>query len=161
LNVFDWLVTKGIINLGRWKEGIYTLYLDEFPCQRFDLEMLSADNVALIKDEGRLQFHSILVYQKKGGDFKKDTSAYHYTKIPGYSKSEAFISPNYADNIATQTWKKDSRNILYWSNLISSETSKDRVPIKFYNNDSAKKYRVVVMGFTAEGYPIWKEKILE
>lgn len=161
LNVFDWLVTKGVINLGKLKDGIYTFYLDEFPCERFDLEMLSADNVALIKDVGRLQFHSIIVYQKKGGDFKKDTTAYHFSKIPGYSKSETFISPNYADNIATQTWKKDSRNVLYWGNLLSSESNKNKEHIKFYNNDSAKKYRVVVIGFTDEGFPFWKEKILE
>jgi hypothetical protein len=159
LNAFDWLVTKGIINLARI--DFYKFYLDEFPCERFDLEMLSANNIALIKDEGRLQFHSILVYQKKGGDIKKDTSAYHYTKIPGYSKSESFISPNYSDSIASQTWKKDNRNVLYWGNMIFSESSKDRVHIKFYNNDSAKKYRVVVMGFTDEGFPFWKEKILE
>ena len=159
LNVWDWLVTKGIINLARI--DFYKFYLDEFPCERFDLEMLSANNIALIKDEGRLQFHSILVYQKKGGDIVKDTTAYHYTKIPGYSKSEAFISPNYADNIASQTWKKDSRNVLYWGNMISSESVKDKAIIKFYNNDSAKKFRVVIMGFTEDGNPIWKEKNLE
>jgi hypothetical protein len=161
LNVFDWLVTKGIVNLSSLKDGIYKFYLNEFPCERFDLEMLSADNVALIKDEGRLQFHSILVYQKKGGDFKKDTSTYHYTKIPGYSKSETFISPNYADNIALQTWEKDNRNVLYWGNLISSESTKNKEHLKFYNNDSAKKYRVVIMGFTEEGFPFWKEIILQ
>jgi hypothetical protein len=158
LSVWDWLVTKGIINLARI--DFYKFFLDEIPCERFSLEMLSANNIALIKDEGRLQFHSILIYQKKGGDIKRDTSLYHYSKISGYSKSEAFISPNYADSIASQTWKKDYRNVLYWGNLISSESSKERVPIKFYNNDSAKKYRLVVMGFTVEGYPIWKETIL-
>lgn len=161
LSVFDWLVTKGVINLGKLKDGLYKFYLDEFPCYRVDFEMLSAENVALIKDEGVGLFHSILVYQKRGGDFKKDTSTFHSTKILGYSKSEGFIMPNYADNIAAQTWKKDNRNLLYWSNMIYSESGKNKEYIKFYNNDTAKKFRLVIIGFTEEGHPFLNEKIIE
>jgi hypothetical protein len=161
LSVYDWLIMKAVIDPARIREHIYSLYLDEFRCDPFDLKMITAEDIAMIKDVGISKFHSILVYTKKGGDSPKNSSTVNISKIPGYSKSEAFISPNYADKIALQTWKKDSRNVLYWGNLISSESIKNRAPIKFYNNDSAKKYHVIIMGFSEEGNPIWKETILE
>jgi len=39
--------------------------------------------------------------------------------------------------------------------------SADKLTLSFYNNDNAKRFRVIVQGFTAKGFPVYLDKIVE
>jgi hypothetical protein len=55
---------------------------------------------------------------------------------------------------------EDNRTTLYWNPVISVSGEKE-FTIRFYNSDAAKKFHVVLEGFTADGKLVRFDKIIE
>jgi hypothetical protein len=64
------------------------------------------------------------------------------------------------ENIYRQV-KNDTRDVLYWNPFAVSENEQLKVPIRFYNNDLAKEFRVIIVGFTIDGIPVYYNGILK
>lgn len=101
---------------------------------------------------------AIAIYTKKSYH-QTDTvgSAVTYT---GYSENNPFQSPNYvADPALLQ--KPDNRITLEWQPTLLLNNVNPSIPIRFFNNDRTKRFRVIVQGITANGKLIYKEEIIQ
>lgn len=81
-------------------------------------------------------------------------------KIKGYDNVKRFILPEYENKSSPQP-DVDSRDQLLWQPLMVPGTTADKVNVKFFNNDKANQFRVIVQGFTVTGYPVYYEKIID
>jgi len=101
---------------------------------------------------------AIAIYTKKSYH-QTDTvgSAVTYT---GYSENNPFQSPNYlADSTLFQ--KPDNRITLEWQPTFLLNNINPSIPIRFFNNDRTKRFRLIVQGITANGKLIYKEEIIQ
>ena len=65
--------------------------------------------------------------------------------LKGYDKEEPFNNTIY-ENVPQTGLAKDTRSTLYWNpNLQKDGTGSAK--IKFYNNDEAKEFKVIIIGF--------------
>ena len=78
----------------------------------------------------------------------------------GYEHQEAYKSPDYTMAEGSKI-KNDTRNLLYWSSIISSDLPNQKYKLQFFNNDKAKQYRLVIISVSNEEGPVYFEKILE
>ncbi len=119
------------------------------------LFMVKINNtLALGKDRGATALYSIKGkstrdWRKKGFDFFKKL---------GYSADRAFFEMDYSA-INPESNFSDIRTTLYWNPNIKVLNGK--AIIDFYNDDIAKKFKVVVEGIDEDGKLLHIEKELE
>jgi hypothetical protein len=141
------------------------LYLDEFPIEASQVAWMPASQFAIVKvfAGGPLvgPGGAIALYSNKDPNFigKKYTD-FRHAVIDGFSITKEFYSPNYAmpsiyDNL------KDSRTTLYWNPYLTADKKTRQIKVSFYNSDSAKKFKVVLEGFTRDGGLVHLEKVVE
>ena len=82
------------------------------------------------------------------------------TALAGYEKSKEYPNANY-DESYYRTLKKDTREVLYWQPMSISNNDDLKVPIEFYNNDMAKQFRLIIVGITPEGQPVFFDSIVK
>ncbi len=80
-------------------------------------------------------------------------------KKEGYSVSREFYSLDYSI-ISPQSAFLDFRPTLYWNPNLKPDKTGNAV-IKFYNDDAAQKFKLVIQGIDEEGKIIIVQKILE
>ncbi|MBS1747453.1 MAG: hypothetical protein JST21_14900 [Bacteroidetes bacterium] len=84
---------------------------------------------------------------------------YHYQLI-GYTISKEYYEPDYDSSKDFEI--SDLRKTLYWNPMINmNDKDNKEIYISFYNNDIAKKIRIVVEGLKKDGTPVHIEKIVE
>jgi len=92
---------------------------------------------------------AIAIYTRKGGDVQNDPGkGLAQNKVTGYSVIRQFYSPDY-DRI--QDDKKDLRTTLYWNPEVILTPQNRKVTLKFFNNDVAEAFRVVIEGVSSDG----------
>jgi hypothetical protein len=153
-NLLYWL--KGRIP-GDPKKVVY--YIDEWKTEETMLNLILLTDIAIIKIQGKLAGHQVMIYLKRSGGMLSNARPLNNSMIAGYAATENFISPDYSDSFYSN-WKTDNREILFWGNAVQSDTTGPSVPIRFYNNDDAKKFRIVIMSISADGIPQYEEEIL-
>ena len=150
------------------------IYIDEHEMTTSELESLSLSQVAYIKlipnfmgrgpeaGGGTGINPALSVYTRKGDDLidrrptDKDLGV---VKIAGYTPLKEFYSPDYAQtNTTTGT---DARTTLLWMPYILTNAANRKVPVRFYNNDFTRKFRIVLEGINEEGKLIHIEKRIE
>jgi len=142
------------------------IFLNEIEIDADMLAMLSLNQIALIKffPGGTVQFPGVgiscvlAVYTKQGEDLKSNTSYLNSFSYPGYSVSRSFTAPDYSkeDKI-----KADHRTTLYWEPNLILDGALNEIRIRFYNNDSAKRFKIILEGITEDGIPVHFERILK
>ena len=140
-------------------------YLNEVNVSKDIINTLAVEDVALIKvlkNEGAVLGASqgvIAIYTKKGvvaGKAQYD-KAYTVEKKAGYAITRQFYNPGYASNPGVK--EADKRNTLYWNGRINP--SKDgKYRFLFYNNDTGKKFKLVVQGIDKDGQLIYTERMI-
>jgi hypothetical protein len=146
------------------------VYLDE---NKTDLEILRGLNVAniamikVVRDDFFGGFGNsngaILVYTRNGNttsdqDSKSLTGLKFFT-LNGYDKQDGFKNINYANN-ALKNSANDNRNNLYWNSKLKHQSDQP-VKVDFYNNDTAKQYRIIIIGLDEEtGLPTFFDEKL-
>ena len=151
-----------------WRGGEPALFLDEMQGDVQLIQSLSMSDVALIKVYrppffgafGGGSGGAIAVYTKKGASGNKDLKGLDLVNIPGYSSIKEFFSPDYSQPDQTNQ-EDDYRPTLYWNPYIITGKGHRRILLTFYNNDSTKKFRVVVEGANNEGRLTHIEKFFE
>ena len=169
------IVTGGGANGGSpslsWRGGTPSLYLNEMQVDAQQLQSTPVSDVAMVKvfrpgsgvGFGGGASGVIAVYTKKGGDEKRNDPSFKgldRAMLVGYSVMKEFYVPNYAEQSA-ENQQEDIRTTLYWKPFLMTDKDNRKVQIKFYNNDIAKKLRVVVEGVNDEGKLTHKEQIIQ
>ncbi len=139
-------------------------YLDEFEVDENMLKTLTMSQIALVKffppgisvanaPNGILAF-----YTKKGGDMPPSiTRGMNHFSIAGYSVNREFYAPDYT---VEDNKQPDYRSTLYWNSDILLDATTKSKKIIFYNNDSAKRFRVIIEGMNQFGELLHLEQII-
>lgn len=93
----------------------------------------------------------IAIYTKSG--FSAQTSEKNFLdyKIPGYSRTRLFISPDYSTAKDIQT--PDFRTTIFWKPDVKTDEA-GNATVRFFTADLATRYRIVVEGVTDKGVPV-------
>jgi hypothetical protein len=103
----------------------------------------------------------VAVYTKKGigaGSSILDKS-FIKIRVTGYNITREFFAPDYERNPAQRSLP-DDRITLMWKPTLQLDAN-GKASIRFYNNDVAKKIKILIQGLDADGRMIYKEQILE
>ena len=159
--------TKSSFTTVKWRGANTDFFLDEMKSDAEVVGNISMSQIAYIKvfrppffgGTGGSSGGAIAIYTRKGGDVKSIPGkglAFKY--LDGYTITKQFYSPNYEiENNSTA----DVRTTLYWNPYITTNHTKHKATIEFFNNDFAKKYRIILCGVNADGKITWIEKVVE
>jgi hypothetical protein len=141
-----------------------TIYLNEIETDATVVASIPPADIALIKlyssfpgATGNGAGGVLSIYTKKGNDQSHSVrgDAFNYR---GFSIRKEFYSPDYSQLNGTFV-KNDRRVTLQWIPSVFLSQSSARVPIRFYNSDRTKRFRVIVEGMTFNGKLIHAEKV--
>lgn len=179
-NILQWLQGRVAGLTIEFSMGNYTpklrgsrvnIYLDEMMVDPSLINSISVSDIAMvkvIKDYFAGGFGgasgAIAIYTKRGGITGSLSDATTSTKLKktvlhGFDKETSFVNPDYNDE-NFKNISEDLRTTLYWNPYL--ETSSDESKIKFFNNDDAKNFRLIIMGFDTKDYiPIYYNEIVK
>ena len=153
----------------REKGGYYSIavYLNESPIDINFLKTIRIDNVALIKffEPGFLGAGmagpggTLCVYTKNEVVVPKAMDDLDHVTVNGFSPMGRFPNPEYSSP-RTPDEPADTRPTLYWNPDMLLDEKTKTVQVKFYNNDTGRRIRVVVEGFDAKGKLISIVKVI-
>jgi hypothetical protein len=152
-----------------WRGGSPQLFLDEIPASPEMISSLPVTDVAYIKvfqppfmgAAGGGAGGAIAIYSRKGGDEKEEPGAgLSNNTVSGYTLIRQFYSPDY-DTFSQENEKKDLRTTLYWNPSVVTSPGKNKVLLKFYNNDVTESFRVIIEGMTKDGRLAHVEQMME
>jgi MG2 domain len=143
------------------------VFLDE---QETTLDMISRlplDQIAFVKyfAPGSIMLPGIglscvlSVYTRKPEDFNNSKKKYTNSLVyPGYVSGRTFTAPDYS---VDDKKRKDNRSTLYWNPDVQLNPETNEIRIKFYNNDTGKRFHVVLEGVTNDGRLASFDKVVE
>lgn len=146
-------------------DGLF--FVDEIPMDGDFVERIPVSQVAYVKffPPGSIMYPGVgiscvlAIYTKKGDDMLKLAPTYlNNFSYPGYTVAKPFIMPDYSQELKKVP---DFRRTLYWNPELVLDGSSKETRIEFYNSDNARKFRVIVEGFTTKGELVHMEKIIE
>lgn len=175
-NIFDYLQfripgleigTDGADYVVYYRQGPSASSMGEIPMTIFVNEVVSdattvasirANEVALVKvfssfvgASGNGAGGVLAIYTKKGDDLFNISSGRSFNlRYNGFSVIREYYSPDYHAQPAERS-QADRRITLQWKPDIMVRGINPDIPFVFYNNDSAKKFFVVVEGMTVDG----------
>ncbi len=137
------------------------VFLDEVNVDYETIQSVSPADVALIKviqSGGMIGGGSGIAIYTRRGDMApaRNTPSLPYYTLTGYKRFTAptALTPSQVQDMSVS----DDRTIFFRHALVPPEQGK--TSIRFFNNDKTKKFRLSVAGFTAEGRPVFVDKIL-
>lgn len=180
-NILQWLQgrvpglqisSQGPNTTATMRGGNVDIFLDEMRVDASQISMISVSDVAMIKvirgffsgGFGGGGNGAIAIYTKRGGitgsvPDNGQSKSLKEMKLKGYDKEEPFNNTMY-ENVPQTDLAKDTRSTLYWNpNLQKDDTGSAK--IKFYNNDEAKEFKVIIIGFDQEDTPLYYNEILK
>jgi hypothetical protein len=141
------------------------IFLNEVPVDVDVIAAIPANQVALVKvfssfvgAFGNAPGGVLAIYTKKGTDRRTIPTAGEMITYNGYSVVKEFYSPDYS--VENTTASKDDRMTLYWNPSVLVADINAKIPIRFYNNDRTRQFRVVIEGMTMDGKMLMIEKII-
>nr|WP_314499449.1 TonB-dependent receptor plug domain-containing protein [uncultured Chryseobacterium sp.] len=180
-NILQWLQgrvpglqisSQGANATATMRGGAPEFFLDEMRTDLSQISTISVSDVAMIKViRGNFAGSfgggngAIIVYTRRGGitgsiaDSGQSKSLKEMT-LKGYDKEEPFKNEVY-ENIDSKSLSNDSRSTLYWNTYLQ-ENPKEPTTVSFYNNDNAKSFKVIVIGFDEENdTPLYYNDVLK
>src|SRR5690606_37109640 len=134
-----------------------TIFLDEVQTSPDVVATIPANQIAMVKvfsnfagAPGGGAGGAMAIYTKRGLDLANTMpTGGVMLSAPGYTVSKQFYSPDYS--VKKNDSRPDNRITLYWNSGYLVAGANPKLPIRFYNNDRTKRFRVIVEGMTAEG----------
>ncbi|KIC63749.1 hypothetical protein [Chryseobacterium taiwanense] len=174
-NIFDWLQGRAAgltfqrdnsgVNVPYIRNSQAKVYLDEVQSDASMIASLPVTNIAMVKiiKGAGLIGDAVLIYTMKGNmkskSNEKAAPSNNLAIIKGYDKPSEFPI-EMIDNDSPVKIENDSRETLYWNpNLFDSDYVPPR--IKFFNNDSAKQYKVLIISFDEDDNLLYEQEILK
>ncbi|WP_160137477.1 hypothetical protein [Chryseobacterium sp. c4a] len=173
-NILDWLQGKAAgLTFQRNSSGANVpyirgqqakLYLDEVPTDPTMVANLSINNIAMVKilKGAGLVGDAVAIYTMRGNmqskvKEKETKQTNNSSIIKGYDKPSEFLVEMIDENAKVEN---DTRETLYWNpNLFDSDYVPPR--IKFFNNDSAKQYKVLIISFDEDDNILYDQQIFK
>lgn len=118
------------------------------------VNMISPTDVDLIEFvPNSVQYggHVVSIMLRTGATVASDPIGINQAKVGGFYQAREFYSPNYDVKDNRHSFE-DKRTTLYWEPMLITD-EKGRAAVAFFTADVASRYRVVVEGITADGYP--------
>ncbi len=152
-----------------YRGGTPQMFLDENPVDATVLSSLPVNDIAYVKvfpppfmgATGGGSGGGIAIYTRKGGDEKEEPGkGLSNNTVSGYTLIRQFYSPDY-DSFNEETEKKDLRTTLYWNPSVITSPGKNKVILKFFNNDITQSFRVIIEGMTKDGRLAHVEQMME
>ncbi|MGN7863260.1 hypothetical protein [Chryseobacterium sp. 22458] len=175
-NILDWLQGRAAgLSFQRNNSGVNVpyirgkqakLYLDEVltdPSMIANLPVINIAMVKIIKGSGLIG-DAVAVYTLKGDMKSKNRekptqNTNNSSVIKGYDRPSEFIVEMIDDDSPAKI-ESDTRETLYWNpNLFDSDYVPPR--IKFFNNDSAKQYKVKIISFDEDDHILYQNEIFK
>jgi hypothetical protein len=154
-----------------WRGSPTTVFLDEV--QQQDLSFVTnipITDIAYVKvlrppffgAPGGGAGGAIAIYTRRGNDARNrpGSGGLPSSAVMGYTPIREFYSPNYA-TFNARNEQRDLRTTLYWNPALQTSGKNRTIRFHFYNNDTAKAFRVVIEGISREGLLTHYEEILE
>lgn len=149
------------------REAPVPVFLNEMKIDPSQITNISVADVAMIKvikdhfigagpGGGR---QAIAIYTHQGGEAKlsdeelKQLPGLKSITLNGYSKEAVFNNEVY-DNASLKDTGKDTRTNLYWNPYLEVK-SDTPTTVRFYNNDDAKGYKILIIGFDENDTPLY------
>ncbi|WP_439479271.1 hypothetical protein [Chryseobacterium aquaticum] len=180
-NILQWLQgrvpglqisSQGPNTTATMRGGKVDIFLDEIRVDASQISMISVSDVAMIKvirgffsgGFGGGGNGAIAIYTKRGGitgsaPDSGQSKSLKEMKLKGYDKEEPFNNTMY-ENVPQTDLAKDTRSTLYWNPNLQKDDA-GSAKIKFYNNDEAKEFKVIIIGFDQEDTPLYYNEILK
>ncbi|MFS4473639.1 hypothetical protein [Chryseobacterium sp. T20] len=174
-NILDWLQGRAAgLTFQRNNSGANVpyirgqqakLFLDEIPTDPSMIASLSINNIAMVKiiKASGLVGDAVAIYTMRGNmkskSNEKEVKKNNSSIIKGYDKPSEFPI-EMIDNDAPEKIENDTRETLYWNpNLFDSDYVPPR--IKFFNNDSAKQFKVLIISFDEDDNLLYEQQVLK
>lgn len=176
-NIFDWLQGRAAgltfqrdnsgVNVPYIRNSQAKVYLDEVQTDASMIASLPITNIAMVKilKGAGVIGDAVLIYTLKGNmktksnDTEKATQNNNLAIVKGYDKPSEFPI-EMIDNDAPVKIENDTRETLYWNpNLFDSDYVPPR--IKFFNNDTAKQYKMLIISFDEDDNLLYDKQILK
>lgn len=175
-NILDWLQGRAAgLTFQRNNSGVNVpyirgqqakLYLDETPTDPSMIANLPPSNIAMVKilKGAGLIGDAVLIYTMKGNmkskSSEKETQKNNSSVIKGYNQPSEFPIEMLDNDDPAKKIENDTRETLYWNpNLFDSDYVPPR--IKFFNNDSAKQYKVLIISFDEDDNLLYDQQIFK
>ena len=144
------------------------LYVDEFPVQGDYLATIMVKDIAYVKvfstfpgAPGGGGDGVLAVYLKKDRDSQVNRHGNaDLVEYNGYSIIRQFFSPDYSTHLPEQDLP-DRRLTLLWEPGFYVNGVNVQLPVRFYNNDRTKRFKITVEGVTNDGRMLLLERIAE
>lgn len=181
INILQWLQGRvaGLTlesNMGNYipklRGGTMNIYLDEMKIDPSMVSSVSTADIAMVKvikdyfaGGSGGGSGAIAIYTKRGGITGSVSDSTVPTKLKqitlnGFDKTIPFVGPIYGDDNFNDI-SKDFRSTLYWNPYLKTDP-KESSKIQFFNNDDAKNYKVIIMGFDEKDYaPIYYNETIK
>jgi hypothetical protein len=143
------------------------VFLDEQETTLDNIARIPLDQVALVKyfAPGSIMLPGIglscvlSVYTRKPEDLNNSKKKYTNSIIfPGYVSNKIFTAPDYSID---DKKRKDNRSTLYWNPDVKANPETNEIRIKFYSNDTGKRFHVVLEGVTNDGRLVSFDTVVE
>ncbi|SFN03138.1 hypothetical protein SAMN05421594_0493 [Chryseobacterium oleae] len=175
-NVLDWLQGRAAgLTFQRNNSGVNVpyirgqqakLYLDEILSDPSMIATLPVNNIAMVKiiKGAGLVGDAVAIYTMRGNmkskSNEKEAPKNNSAVIKGYDKPSEFPIEMLDNDDPSKKIENDTRETLYWNpNLFDSDYVPPR--IKFFNNDSAKQYKVLIISFDEDDNLLYDQQIFK
>jgi hypothetical protein len=155
------------------RQGKANIYLDEMLMDAGSLSGISASNIAMVKviKDGSVGMSgggngAVLIYTKRGDTQPKapesnllNMANLNFFVMEGYNEYEKYPDSDYGNSELSKIGY-DYRSVLYWNSSLEADEA-NPIQIDFYNNDTAKKFRFIIIGSDNEKYtPVYFDKVI-
>ncbi len=141
-----------------------TLFLNEVETPAAIIATIPADQIAMVKLFSSFVGASgsgaaLAIYTKKEADYYKSIpSAGEIITYNGFSVIKEFYSPDHSTPSKSEA--PDHRITLHWKPDIFVNGKNIKIPVRFYNNDRSRSFKIVAEGMTVDGKLLLIEKII-
>lgn len=151
-----------------WRGGSPSLFLNEMISDVSMIQNLPMSDVAMVKvfrppflgAPGGGSGGAIAVYTKKGAAANENIKGLSFANLPGYVPQKEFYSPDYM-RYESQHDQEDNRTTIFWNPFIMTDKDNRRILFTVYNNDTTKRWRIILEGVNVEGKLTRMERIVE
>ncbi len=166
-NILQWLQGRVAGLQVQMQNGVYVpvirgqragLFLNEMPTDPSQINSIPVADIAMVKViksgfmggiGGGGSGSAVAIYTRRGDTRAAGTGnqppALNSATLNGYDRVAEFYAPDYKE-AAYKALETDTRDVIYWSPLTPTVPPRP-VTVKFYNNDQAQSFRVIIIGF--------------
>jgi len=163
------LISGSYPNLSvRYRGGTPDFFVDEINTTMDMVETVPVADIAYVKvfeppfvgSFGGGPHGAIAIYTKRGGDVAADEPGLNRLSLTGYYVIRSFYAPVYNRKDTAGMNRPDYRITLNWEPYLFSSPKVRTLPVRFYNNDACKHYRIIVEGMDENGKLLHLEQVV-